>query len=126
MRGRNVPFLGTIGEPASKVGGAMEAPTSERRDAALAGAPSRGQRWIDTVTLAVSALAPACLAAMHVGNVADAAHDVGVARVLGLDPQPWRALDVAIGVLLTAVPVGTLATRAAMAGAVLIGWGGVV
>lgn len=104
----------------------MEAPTSGRRDAALAGAPSRGQGRISTLTLAVSALAPACLAAMHVGNVADAAHDVGVARVLGLDAQPWRALDVAIGVLLVAVPVGTLATRAAMAGAVLIGWGGVV
>ena len=40
--------------------------------------------------LFLAALAPACLAAAHLGNVADAAHDAGVARAMGLQAQPWR------------------------------------
>jgi hypothetical protein len=76
-------------------------------------------RRIDAVLLGLSALAPACLASWHVGNVPDAAHDGAVARVLGFDPQPWRALDVAVGVLLAALPVGTRAARAALGGALV-------
>jgi hypothetical protein len=68
----------------------------------------------DVVFLGLSALAPACLAAWHTGNVADAAHDAGVTRVLAFDPQPWRALDVIVGGLLAAVPIGTRAARAAL------------
>ncbi len=85
----------------------------------------KGSR-IDAVLLSVSALAPACLVASHVGNVPDAAHDGGVARVLALDPQPWRALDVAIGVLLAAFPVGTRAARAALGGALVAACAGAV
>jgi hypothetical protein len=88
--------------------------------------PRPGRNVLDTGMLALSALAPACLAAMRIANVPDAAHDAGVARVLGLDAQPWRALDVATGVLLTAVPLGTLAARVAMGGAIVIGAAGAV
>ena len=75
--------------------------------------------------LALSAFVPAGLAASRVLNVADASHDLGTARVLGLQPQPWRLLDVAVGALFAAVPVGTLAARAAMGGALLLGATGV-
>ena len=80
----------------------------------------------DAVLLGVSALVPACLVAWHVGNVPDAAHDGGVARVLGLDPQPWRALDVLVGALLAAFPVGTRAARAALGGALVTACAGAV
>src|SRR5579864_6835477 len=73
----------------------------------------KGSR-IDAVLLGLSALVPACLAAWHTGNVPDAAHDAAVARVLAFDPQPWRALDVVVGGLLAALPVGTRAARAAI------------
>src|SRR5580704_12844865 len=78
----------------------------------------KGSR-IDAVLLGMSALVPACLVASQVGNVPDAAHDAAVARVLALDPQSWRALDVAVGVLLRAFPVGTRAARAALGGALV-------
>lgn len=70
--------------------------------------------------LAVCALAPACMAAAHVANVADAAHDAGVARALGLDAQAWGALDAAVAGLLSAVPIGTRAARAAMGSALVV------
>jgi hypothetical protein len=76
--------------------------------------------------LALCALAPACLAAAHVGNVPDAAHDAGVARALGLAGQTWRGLDVAVGSLLSAVPLGTRAARAALGGALVAGAAGAV
>src|SRR5579859_3313827 len=68
----------------------------------------------DAVLLGLSALVPGCLAAWHTGNVPDAAHDAAVARVLAFDPQPWRALDVVVGGLLAALPIGTRAARAAL------------
>src|SRR6516162_6701225 len=77
-------------------------------------------RRIDAVLLGLSALGPGCLAAWHAGNVPDAAHDGGVARVLGLEPQPWRALDVAVGLLLSGFPVGTQAARAALGSALVL------
>jgi hypothetical protein len=104
----------------------IEAPATRRRDGPFEALPQRGPLFLDSAMLALSALAPACLAAAQVGNVADAAHDSGTARVLGLDPQPWRALDVAAGVLLAALPVGTHAARAAMGGAVVLGGVGAV
>ena len=85
----------------------------------------KGSR-IDAVLLGVSALVPACLLASQVGNVPDAAHDGGVARVLGLDPQPWRALDVAVGMILGAFPVGTRAARAALGSALVAAFAGAV
>jgi hypothetical protein len=81
-------------------------------------------RRVDAAMLAVSALAPACLAAAHVGGVADVAHDRGVARVLGLDPQVWRGLDVAVGGALSALPLGTHAARAAAGEALVAGAAG--
>ena len=75
--------------------------------------------------LALSALAPACLAASRMPNVADASHDLGTARVLGLEPQPWRLLDLAVGAVFSAVPVGTLAARSAMGGALTLAAAGV-
>lgn len=65
---------------------------------------------------AVPVVIPACLAAAGSANVADAAHDGGVARVVGLVADPWRSLDVAAGAILSAVPVGTRAGRAALGG----------
>jgi|SRR5579872_3571663 len=76
--------------------------------------------------LALSVLAPACLAAAHAVDSADAAHDAGVARVLGLRAGPWRALDVATGTLLAPLPIGTLATRAALGGSLAVGAAGAV
>ncbi len=85
----------------------------------------KGSR-IDAVLAGLCALSPACLAAAHVGNVPDGAHDGGAARVLGLDPQLWRALDVGVGALLFPVPMGTRATRAALGTALVAGLAGVV
>jgi hypothetical protein len=72
------------------------------------------------VWAAVAAAVPACLAAMHVANVPDAAHDDGVLRVLGLAGGPWRAVDVALGNVLALLPVGTRGTRAALGGALVL------
>jgi len=78
------------------------------------GAPAIGRGRIDGAMLALCALVPACLAASHLANVPDAAHDGAVARVLGLQEQPWRALDVLVGAPLAMLPIGTRAMRAAM------------
>jgi hypothetical protein len=76
--------------------------------------------------LALSAGLPACVAALHLGNVADAGHDRAVARVLAFDPQPWRALDVPAGALLSLLPLGTQAARAALGSALAAGAAGAV
>ncbi len=76
--------------------------------------------FLDRGAVLLSALAPACLAAAHLGNAAEAADDRGVARVLGWDPQPWRALDVAVGSLFALAPVGSLVARAALGGAAVL------
>jgi hypothetical protein len=81
--------------------GAMNSPTGRRTGAAM---------------LTLCALAPALLAAWRVSNDADAAHDAGVARVLGLAPDPWRTLDVVFDNALALAPIGTGAARAALAG----------
>ncbi len=73
---------------------------------------------------AAAAIAPAFLAASHAANVADAAHDRGVARALAFDPQPWRSLDVLVGVLLAPLPLGTRAFRAALGGALVLACAG--
>jgi len=76
---------------------------------------------LDGAAAVLCALAAAALAAAHAGNVADAAHDAGVARVLALDAQPWRALDVGVGALLSWLPVGTRSARAALGEALAVG-----
>ncbi|HEV3189745.1 MAG TPA: hypothetical protein VGY54_04565, partial [Polyangiaceae bacterium] len=47
-------------------------------------------------------------------------------RVLGLGSVPWRAFDPLAGILLTALPIGTRAARAALAGALVVAATGVV
>jgi hypothetical protein len=79
----------------------------------------------DAFLAGLCALGPVCLAAAHLGNVPDAAHDGGVARVLALDPQAWRALDVVAGALLSAIPLGTRAARAALGDSLVLGGAGV-
>jgi hypothetical protein len=69
------------------------------------------------------ALVPACLVAAHVGNVADAAHDAGVARAMGLEAQPWRALDAVVASVFAALPLGTRAARAGLGEAVVVAMG---
>jgi hypothetical protein len=86
---------------------------------------STGRRTDASLTL-LCALMPAGVAAACVANVADTAHDAGVARVLGVAPVPWRALDPMAGVLLTALPMGTRAARAALGGALVAAATGVV
>jgi hypothetical protein len=71
-------------------------------------------------------MGPACLAAVAVSNVADGAHDAGVARALGVDAQPWHSLDAAAAGVLAWLPVGTLTARAAMGGALVLAGTGVV
>jgi hypothetical protein len=83
----------------------------------------KGSR-IDAVLLGLSALAPACLSAWHTGNVPDAAHDAATARVLALDPQPWRALDVVVGWLLELLPIGTRGARAALGSGLVAAFAG--
>jgi hypothetical protein len=82
-------------------------------------------RRIDAAMVVLCALAPACLAASHLANVPDAAHDAAVVRVLGLAAQPWRALDVGVGNALAMLPLGTRAARAAMGGALVTAAAGV-
>lgn len=78
-------------------------------------------RRVDATMGVVSALAPAIVAAMLVGNEAPAAHDGGVARVLGLKAEPWRATDALFDSLFICIPLGTRAARAELAGAIVAG-----
>jgi hypothetical protein len=80
----------------------------------------------DAGMLAVSVLVPGGIAAALAGNVPDAAHDRGVARVLGLDAEPWRALDALVGSLLSIVPIGTHAMRAELCGALVASASGAI
>lgn len=84
--------------------------------------PPTGRR-IDATMLAVAGLAPAVVAAMLVANESPAAHDAGVARVLGLRPESWRATDTLLGSIFCCVPLGTQAARAALAGGLVAGIG---
>jgi hypothetical protein len=87
---------------------------------------SASDRRLDAGMLAVSALVPGSLAAALSSNVPDAAHDAGVARVLGLDAQAWRALDALVGAVLSMAPLGTHAARAALAGALVASASGAI
>ncbi len=77
--------------------------------------------------LVASALVPAVVAASHLGNVAYAANDEGLVRVLGLGwTGAFRGADTIVSALFLALPLGTRAARAALAGCVLCGLGGAV
>jgi hypothetical protein len=80
--------------------------------------------WLDGwrgSAAAVASLGAAGLAAWHVENAPDAAHDAGVARVLGLAAHPWGSLDGVVGGALAWLPLGTVAARAALGEAALVG-----
>lgn len=83
----------------------MKATSGPRTDAAMR-----------TLCAALAAALAVALGATHVANGADAAHDPGVVRVLGLAPRVWRAVDVLVGNALTLLPVGTRVARAALGG----------
>src|SRR5579883_2387608 len=84
-------------------------------------APAPGART-HALMLAVSSLVPALAAAAHVVAVADAAHDDGVIRAVGLGwTGAWRALDAVLASVLVALPLGTRALRAGLASALLVG-----
>jgi len=76
---------------------------------------------LERALLCLCGVAAACVGVARAGNVIDAAHDAGTARVLGLVPQPWRALDVVVGALFAIVPTGTRIMRAEIGGAVVVG-----
>ena len=72
--------------------------------------------------LFLSSFVPALAAAAHTGHVADAAHDEGAVRAFGLGwTGAFRALDQALSALVMALPIGTRATRAGIACAVMMG-----
>ncbi len=83
-----------------------------------------GDGKLPGVMALLAALAAACLSVAHLGNVADAAHDAGVARAMGLEAQPWRALDAVVASVLAALPLGTRAARAGLGEAVVVGMAG--
>jgi hypothetical protein len=102
--------------------GPFSVPTTVTCGTMNAAAPRR----TTAVLRAFCAIVPAVLAASHLPNVADAAHDRGVCRVLGLHAQPWRMLDTIFGVLFAVLPLGTWASRAALGGALVTAAAGVL
>jgi hypothetical protein len=97
---------------------AVSAPGSDRAARARAA-------WSVWGLGAVAVLLPAGLAASHLVNTADAAHDEAVVRALGLGwTGAFRALDAAWAGLFAWLPVGTRALRAGLASAAACGLGG--
>ena len=77
--------------------------------------------------LAAAAGFPMLTAVLHAENVADAAHDGGVIRTVGLGwAGPWQALDAWIAAPFLVLPIGTQVFRAALASAVVCGVAGAV
>ncbi len=75
--------------------------------------------------LGASALLPMAATALRVPAHADAAHDADVVRALGFGwAGAFRALDVVPAWLFLALPIGTRALRAGLAGAALAGVAG--
>jgi hypothetical protein len=88
---------------------------------------ARGSDLTHALMLGASALLPAVVAALHVGNVADAAHDEGIVRTLGLGwTGVWRGADALVAALFLVLPLGTRAARVAFASAVVCGVAGAV
>ena len=76
---------------------------------------------------AVSALVPLAFAALHAGNVPDAAHDEGTVRVVGLGwTGGFRALDALVAAPLQMLPIGTRSARAVLASALATAVAGAV
>ncbi len=93
-------------------------------DAAVAPRNARND-LVARALLVACALLPALFAAAHASGVADAAHDEGVVRVVGLGfTGALRALDAVVAAPMMLVPVGTRALRAAFASSLLAGVAG--
>ncbi len=92
----------------------MPAPTRENAVAAR----------LDSFALVVSVSVPAVLAAAHLANVADAAHDAGVVRAVGFGwTGAWRALDPVVTAAFEIVPLGTRSMRAGLASVLFVAAG---
>jgi hypothetical protein len=79
----------------------------------------------DQAMLVVSMAVPAIFAITHAANVADAAHDEGLVRAVGLGwTGALRALDIVPAAALAWLPVGTRAFRASLATAMVCGAAG--
>ncbi len=73
----------------------------------------------------MTSFVPACAAAAHVASVSDAAHDDGTIRAVGFGwTGVWRALDAVVASTFVLLPIGTRATRAALACVLLVGIAG--
>lgn len=77
-------------------------------------------RVIDTAMCCLCGIGAALVSSTRVRNVADAAHDAGVVRVIGLVPTPWRALDVVFGSLFWFARSGNAIFRAELGGVLAI------
>jgi len=76
------------------------------------------ERWL----LAFSAILPLVVAVWNSENIADASHDSGVVRTVGLGfTGLFRALDGVASSLFMLVPIGTLAFRAAIVQSAAVG-----
>jgi hypothetical protein len=67
---------------------------------------------------------PAVLAAAHLANVADAAHDEGVIRAVGFGwTGAWRALDPLLAAAFEILPIGSRSMRAGLASVLFVAVG---
>ena len=101
----------------------MPPPRGQKLDAAVAPEAGASAR-VTFASRALAVVVPAMLAAAHVEHVPDAAHDLGVARTLGLGwTGAFRELDAFAAAVFAWLPIGTRAFRAGLATAVLCGVG---
>jgi hypothetical protein len=79
---------------------------------------------LEALALAASVAVPAVLAAAHLANVADAAHDEGVVRAVGFGwTGAWRALDPLVAAALEVLPIGTRSMRAGLVSVLFVAAG---
>jgi len=78
----------------------------------------------ESLALVASATVPAVLAAAHLANIGDAAHDEAVVRAVGFGwTGAWRALDPLVAAAFEILPIGTRAMRAGLASVLFVAVG---
>jgi hypothetical protein len=83
--------------------------------------------WIEWCAVAGSALLPGWVAAAHVANIPDAAHDEAVVRSVGFGwTGAWRALDAVVSAGASWLPLGTRSCRAGLASSLVCAAAGVL
>ncbi len=93
----------------------------------MARVTSEEDRWLATAFVAASVLLPIAFAASHAMAVTDTAHDLEVARVLGLESTGgFRALDAFIAAPFVLSPFGDRALAASLSSAAIVGVLGLV